>query len=81
MASRPPETPRATPPTDRERARFAAINAVRLSGVALVLTGVLVLRGVIDLPEAVGWVFLPVGLVEVFVVPRLLARRWRTPPE
>jgi len=53
---------------------------VRLSGVALVVIGLLVLNGRIDWPEVVGWVFVPVGLIDVFVMPQVLARRWRTPP-
>jgi hypothetical protein len=76
MASRPPE---ATPPTDQERARFFILNAVRLTGVGLVLVGILVLRGAIDLPEVVGWTFVPVGLIDIFIIPLVLARKWRTP--
>jgi hypothetical protein len=63
------------------RNRWLAINAVRFCGVALVLLGILIVRGVIDLPAAVGYAFLPVGLIDVFLIPRLLARKWRTPPE
>ena len=76
MASRPPE---ATPPTDQERARFFMLNAVRLTGVGLVLAGILVVSGAIGLPEAVGWVFVPFGLIDIFVIPLFLARKWRTP--
>lgn len=79
MASRPPEfTP--TPPTAQERNRFFVLNAIRLSGVALVLIGILVLNRAIELPEVVGWVLLAVGLIDVFVMPQVLARKWRTPP-
>ncbi len=82
MASRPPDDRiRATPPTDRERARFMALNAVRLGGVALVVIALLIVNRAIDLPVVVGWVFLGVGLIDVFVIPQLLARKWRTPPE
>jgi hypothetical protein len=77
MASRPPEP---VPPTDQERSRFFVINLVRLSGVALILVGILIVNGAIDLPKAVGYVFIPLGLIEVFVMPLLLARKWRTPP-
>lgn len=80
MASRPPEhTP--PPSDDQARGRFLIISAARLGGVALILIGILILRGVIDLPEVVGWTFIPLGLFEVFVMPRILARKWRTPPE
>lgn len=78
MASRPPEhNPRLE---GTARARFFIMNAVRLTGVALVIVGLLVIEGRIELPEVVGWVFLPVGLIEIFVVPTILARKWRTPP-
>jgi len=78
MASRPPETT-PTPPTDQERTRFFMLNAVRLMGVAMVIVGLLILRGAIDLPEVVGWSFVPLGLIDVFVIPKVLARKWRTP--
>ena len=82
MASRPPDDRlRATPPTERERARFFALNAVRLSGVVLVGIGLLALNRALDLPQALGWVLVAVGLIEVFVVPQVLARRWRTRSE
>lgn len=78
MASRPPEfTP--TPPTDRERARFAMIALHRLLGVVLILTGILVTQGAIDWPEKLGWALMALGMVDVFVVPLVLARKWRTP--
>ncbi|MFN6935812.1 MAG: hypothetical protein ACK4NZ_11780 [Tsuneonella sp.] len=80
MASRPPEL-RPTPPTQTERQRFALINGVRLTGVAMILIGILVLRGAIDLPAVVGYVFVPVGLFDVFFLPLILARKWRTPPQ
>jgi hypothetical protein len=80
MASRPPEGPlEATPPTDQERARYVAINIVRLTGVAMVLLALLILGGTIDLPRVIGWIFLPMGLVDVFVLPLAMARKWRTP--
>ncbi len=63
------------------RNRWLAINAMRFTGVALVLLGILIVRGVIDLPAAVGYAFIPIGLVDMFLMPRLLARKWRTPPE
>jgi predicted branched-subunit amino acid permease len=80
MASRPPEfTP--PPSDDQARARFIVINAVRLTGVILTLLGILVFQGVLDLPEVAGWTFVVIGLFEVFVMPQILARKWRTPPE
>ena len=63
------------------RTRWLAINGVRVAGVALVLVGILGLRGVFEYPAGAGWVLLVVGLLDIFLVPQVLARKWRTPPE
>lgn len=64
---------------DRARARFIAIQALRWTGVAMVLIGLLAMNGRIDLPRAAGYVLVTVGLFDVLIMPTLLARRWRTP--
>lgn len=69
------------PAPDPARARFLVINLVRLIGVAMILLGILVAEDMIELPTEAGYVLVALGLAEVFLVPRLLARRWRTPPE
>ena len=84
MASRPPEfTP--TPPTDRERTRWFTLVVTRFIGFAIVLVGILMSQGAIDLAGDVntlaGYMLIAVGLVDGFVVPQILARKWRTPPE
>lgn len=61
------------------RNRWAVIQAVRLGGVALVLVGILIRYAVISAPMEIGLVLIAIGLVDVFLVPTLLARRWRTP--
>jgi membrane protein YdbS with pleckstrin-like domain len=67
----------------RARNGFIIINLVRFSGVALVMLGFAIVRGVIDLPYAVGAVIAVVGFFEMFFLPRFIARRWnagdRTP--
>ena len=66
-------------------ARFAVIQVLRLSGVALVILGLVIVAGpsqrLSGLPDWAGYIVLVVGLADVFVVPTLLARRWRSPPE
>ena len=62
------------------RNRWAVIQALRLGGVALVLVGILIRYEVIPAPMAVGFVLMAIGLIDVVLVPMLLARRWRTPP-
>ena len=70
---------------DPARAKFAAIQLARLSGVALILVGLLVnadrLPALAGLPDGAGLVMIGIGLVDFFVLPILLARRWRSPPQ
>lgn len=68
------------PADHRARGRFLVISILRLSGVAMVMAGLLILNGVLALPEIAGWIALAIGLVDIFVAPQLLARAWRTPP-
>ncbi|MEO6040316.1 MAG: hypothetical protein ABIP41_00255 [Croceibacterium sp.] len=65
---------------DQARGRFMMIQMVRITGVAMVLVGMLILRGRIHADHIAGYVLLAAGLVDVFLVPFVLARRWRTPP-
>ena len=63
----------------RARNRFLVINVIRVGGVAMILFAILILQGVVPLPEIAGYVVLVLGLGEAFVVPQLLARAWRSP--
>ena len=70
---------------DPAAARFAIIQLVRFSGVALVMLGLAIQSGRVaalsDIPAVVGYAFIAAGLIDVFVAPALLVRRWRTPKE
>ena len=70
---------------DPAAARFAIIQIVRFSGVALVLLGLAIQSGRVaaldGVPAAVGYAVIAAGLIDVFVAPALLVRRWRTPKE
>lgn len=68
-------------PTKLEKQRFMAIQIMRLMGAALVLLGILIAGGKVDLPVLIGYVFVVIGMVDFFVMPKVLARRWRTPGE
>ena len=57
--------------------RLIILTAIRFSGIALVLLGFAIMNGVIDLPAAVGAVFVLVGVADVFVMPVVLVRRWK----
>lgn len=63
---------------DPAAGRFLAIQAIRISGVVLAVLGALILGEIIDLPVAVGYVFLVLGALDVFVMPLVLARRWKS---
>ncbi|MFM6951369.1 MAG: hypothetical protein ACKOW1_10150 [Novosphingobium sp.] len=65
----------------RARNRFIVIQLVRISGVAMVLVGLLVMNGRIDWPREVGFALAAVGLFEAMIAPILLARKWKTPSE
>lgn len=63
-------------------ARFAVLQAVRLSGALLALLGVLVMSGNVGwlrgVPQVAGYPLLLAGMAEFFFVPPLLARRWKS---
>jgi hypothetical protein len=64
---------------DHARNRFFAIQLVRLVGVAMVLAGLAVTQGALDLPQWAGVLLLVFGLFDVFFMPRVLAKRWKSP--
>ena len=72
------------PERDPAAARFAVLQMVRLSGAVLALVGVLIVAGkaawLPKLPEAAGYVLIAAGLVDFYVAPMLLARRWKSNP-
>jgi hypothetical protein len=83
MASRPPQTP--GPGDDDARNRWAIITILRFMGFALAVLGLLMSQNAVnnagDTNRLIGYVFIVVGLIDGFVVPQVLARKWRTPPE
>jgi len=64
---------------DPARNRFFRIQAVRLLGVACVVLGMLIAAGRIECPVWLGYLLIANGLVDVLILPAVLARRWRTP--
>jgi hypothetical protein len=64
---------------DEARNRWMVINALRVGGLVFALIGILGLGHVIALPEIAAYLIVAVGLADFFVVPLLLARKWRTP--
>ncbi len=67
---------------DPARARFFALGLIRFSGVALAFTGISILaKRWVEPAEIVGGLLLAFGAIQVMVVPIILTKRWRTPPE
>lgn len=87
--------PDSTPPAPdadrdaRDRAakqRFIAINLFRLSGIAILMFGFLIMMqrfGFVSGQKAkvMGAIVASVGMFQTLVVPRILGRAWRTPPQ
>jgi drug/metabolite transporter (DMT)-like permease len=65
---------------DPARRRFMAIQATRWVGVALVLFGLLVINGRVNLPRDAGYILFLAGILGALFMPTVLARRWKSPP-
>ena len=65
--------------SDPARPRYFALLLVRAVGVALVMIGLLATNDRIALGHVAGVVLAVAGLLLFAVVPKLLARRWRSP--
>ena len=75
MASRPPDENE-----DQARNRWMIIQLMRTMGFAFVILGILMTRDVVDLAgesnHLVGYIFIVVGLLDGFLMPTFLARKW-----
>jgi hypothetical protein len=67
--------------TDPAMGRHFSIVAVRFTGVLMILLGIMMVRGAIETVAGLGYVLIGIGLIEVFLLPLFLARRWRSPKE
>ena len=63
------------------RNRWLVINMLRLGGVAMVVAGMLGTRQVVAMPMIAAYALIAIGLLDVFLVPLFLARKWRSPCE
>jgi len=67
------------PNHDPAKSKWMALQAVRWTGLAIFIVGLLIYAGKIDLPEIVGYVLIGVGLLDALFMPPFLARIWKTP--
>ena len=66
------------------RKRFFALSAMRLMGALFILAGFVLIRGAWTLAGQptdrwIGVAIVIVGVFDFAIMPRLLARRWRSP--
>ncbi len=66
---------------DNAKQKVLAIGLIRLSGVALIMTAFLIAQGKIHWPQEIAYLLGLAGMFDAFVVPQMLARRWRSPRE
>ena len=70
---------------DTAHQRWMVIQLLRFVGFALAILGIVMARDVVDLAgennRMVGYAFIVVGLIDGFVMPQFLARKWRSPRE
>jgi hypothetical protein len=80
MASRPPDEPE-----EQARQRWMVIQMMRIMGFSLVILGLLMVRDVVDLAGEVnhltGYGFVVIGLLDGFLMPIYLARKWSSRSE
>ena len=61
--------------------RFLILNFVRIAGAIMLVIGLAVIgNGLFGLPIAVGYVLFLVGIAAFILVPLLLAKKWKSPP-
>lgn len=63
---------------DQVKARFLALQLIRLAGVGLTLFSLLIIARRIALPIEAGYVLFVIGLFAAMLAPILLAKRWKS---
>lgn len=59
--------------------KFWVLQAARFGAFLTVFIAALIIGKIIELPEVVGYILLVIGAAEFFLVPPMLAKRWKTP--
>ena len=65
------------PPDDTvARNRFMIISMTRLIGAVAIMLGILVLTSTLAWPHIAGYALLAIGLIDTFIIPPFLAKKW-----
>lgn len=66
---------------DLARKRFIILTVLRFSGVVLMLAGMANISArTVEPADLIGGIIFLVGFLDSLILPRLLIRKWRTPP-
>jgi hypothetical protein len=66
---------------DLARRRFMLLSLLRLAGVAVAFLGVAIVgKRLIEPADIIGGALIVTGALTVLILPRHVARAWRTPP-
>ena len=61
--------------------RFLILNFVRIAGAIMLVIGLAVIgNGLFGLPIRVGYALFLIGIAAFILVPLLLAKKWKSPP-
>lgn len=74
---------RMTGPDDIARRRFHIIAVVKAAGLVLMIAGIVIMAGSVVRQGGATEIGAPIGVIGAalsLLGPRILARRWRTPP-
>lgn len=61
---------------DPAKAKYMLISAVRIAGAFLVMLGLMGINGALPLPDIASYALIAIGLIDVFVLPIFLSKRW-----
>lgn len=65
------------PEEETARRRYIAMNVARIGGIAVLLIGLMIARGLVDGPWWLGTALAVGGLLGFFFLPTLMVRRWK----
>ncbi|MEY2942825.1 MAG: hypothetical protein RLY97_839 [Pseudomonadota bacterium] len=66
--------------TDPAKKRFFTLQMIRFAGVIMAIIGAGIVAEKIALPVLLGYFLLINGLVDVFVIPQILVKKWKSNP-
>ena len=64
---------------DPAKSRYMILSLIRIGALMVLLFGIAIARGIVDLPYGLGVALAVGGLLAFYFGPRQLARRWKSP--